>query len=165
MKILPKCSDQVVPLDSVIGQPRASEALSVGVRIREPGFNIFVAGRLGTGKTTSVRQFIDRIAKAIPTPQDCCYVHNFEDEYQPKILLCKAGLGKQLKKDLYEFIAAARIAIPHLFQGEEYAAKREEMARKLTSTRQQIITKMQQVSEKEGFALQLTPGRLTCSCR
>ena len=157
LKIVPKCTDQAVPLESVIGQPRASEALSVGVRIREPGFNIFVAGRLGTGKTTSVRQFIDKISKDIPIPQDCCYVHNFEDEYQPKVLLCKAGLGKQLKKDLHEFIAAARIAIPQLFQGEEYAAKREEIARKLASKRQQIITKMELVSEKEGFSLQLTP--------
>jgi len=157
LKTLPKSSDQVAPLESVIGQPRAGEALSVGVRIREPGFNIFVAGRLGTGKTTSVRQFIDRISKDIPIPLDCCYVHNFEDEYQPKVLLCKAGLGKQLKKDLQEFIAAARIAIPQLFQGEEYAAKREEIARKLASTRQQIIAKMEDVSKKEGFTLQLTP--------
>ena len=157
LKSIPKCSDQVKPLESVIGQPRASEALSLGVRIREPGFNIYAAGGSGTGKTTSIRQFIDEIAKNMQTPQDCCYIHNFEDEYQPKVLFCPAGMGKQLKRDLQAFIDAARIAIPQLFLGEEYAAKREQIARKLTSRRQQIITKMEQVSTREGFTLQLTP--------
>ena len=152
-----KCTDEAKPLQMVVGQPRANQALSFGVNVREAGFNIYAAGRSGTGKTTSIRLFINEITKDMPTPSDCCYVHNFNDEYQPRILLCPAGVGRQLKNDMREFIAAARVSISQLFQGEGYAAKREEISERVNDKRKQVIDNMEQVAEKAGFTMQLTP--------
>ena len=140
----------------LVGQPRAYEALSFGFGIKEPGFNIFAAGPQATGKTTTTTDFLEDIAKKLPTPYDWCYVHNFEDDYQPKALRCPPGLGKQLKQDMREMIQAARIAISQLFEGDDYATKRDEMSRKINKQRQDVITRMGQVAESEGFTLQLT---------
>ena len=151
-----KSTEELKPLDVLVGQPRAYQALLLGFAAKELGFNIFAAGANGTGKTTAITDFLEELAKSRPTPPDWVYIHNFEDEYQPKALKCPSGLGRQLKQDMREFIQAARLAIPQVFAGEDYTAKREEMARKLNAKRQDIITRMSETAEDAGFVLQLT---------
>ncbi|MGA2790503.1 MAG: ATP-binding protein [Candidatus Bathyarchaeia archaeon] len=151
-----KSTEELKPLDILVGQPRAYQALLFGFNIKEAGFNIFAAGPSATGKTTTTTDFLEDIAKKLPTPQDWCYVHNFEDEYEPKVLRCPLGLGKELKQDMRELVQAARIAISQLFEGDDYATKRDEMARKMNQRRQDVITRMEQAAEGEGFIMQLT---------
>jgi lon-related putative ATP-dependent protease len=151
-----KSTEEIKPLEVLVGQPRAYQALWFGFNVKEPGFNIFAAGPQATGKTTTTTDFLEDVAKKLPTPQDWCYVHNFDDEYQPKALRCPPGLGKQLKQDMRELIQAARIAISQLFEGDDYAAKRDEMSRKMSKGRQDVITRMGQVAESQGFTMQLT---------
>lgn len=152
-----KTTEELKPLDMMVGQPRAYQALSLGFSTKEVGFNIFVAGPSGTGKTTTVTDFLEELAKKLPTPMDWCYVHNFEDEYQPNKLRCPPGLGKQLRQDMRELIQAARIAIHQVFEGEDYANKREEIVKKVNAKREDVITRMGQGAEEAGFILQLTP--------
>jgi lon-related putative ATP-dependent protease len=151
-----KSTEELKPLDILVGQPRAYQALLFGFSIKEAGFNIFVAGPAATGKTTTTTDFLEDEARKLPTPQDWCYVHNFEDEYQPKALRCPPGLGKELKQDMRELVQAARIAISQLFEGDDYATKRDEMTRKMNQRRQDVITRMGQAAEDEGFIMQLT---------
>lgn len=156
-----KSTEDLKPLEVMVGQPRAYQALLLGLTAKEAGFNIFAAGPTGTGKTTTITDFLEDIAAKLPTPSDWCYVHNFEDEYQPRALRCPPGIGKQLKQDLREFIQAARIAIPQVFSGEDYATKREEMAKRVNGKRQDVITRMSESAEESGFLLQLTAVGLT----
>jgi lon-related putative ATP-dependent protease len=149
-------TEELKPLDILVGQPRAYQALLLGFTIKEAGFNIFAAGPTATGKTTTTTDFLEDIARKLPTPPDWCYVHNFEDEYQPKALKCPPGVGKQLKQDMRELIAAARIAISQLFEGDDYAAKRDEMSRKMNQRRQEVVSRMGKAAEDEGFIMQLT---------
>ncbi len=151
-----KSTEELKPLDVMVGQPRAYQALLFGFNVKESGFNIFAAGPPATGKTTTTTDFLEDVAKKLPTPQDSCYVHNFEDEYQPKTLRCPPGLGKELKQDMRDLVQAARIAISQLFEGDDYAVKRDEMSRKMNQRRQDVITRMGKAAEGEGFAMQLT---------
>jgi len=154
-------TEELKPLDVMVGQPRAYQALLFGFQVKESGFNIFAAGPSGTGKTATTIDFLEDMAKARPTPTDWCHVHNFEDEYQPNVLRCPPGLGRQLKQDMRELIQAARIAMPQLFEGEDYAAKRDEMLKKVNRKRQEIISDMGQTAEDQGFTMQLTPLGIT----
>lgn len=151
-----KSTEDLKPLDVMVGQPRAYQALLFGFNVKEPGFNIFAAGPQATGKTTAVTDFLEDVAKKLPTPQDWCYVHNFDDEYEPKALRLPPGKGKELKQDVRELVQAARIAIPQLFEGDDYAAKRSELSKKTNQKRQDVITRMGQVAEEQGFLMQLT---------
>ncbi len=151
-----KSTEDLKPLDVMVGQPRAYQALLFGFNVKEPGFNIFAAGPPATGKTTTTTDFLEDFAKKLPTPQDWCYVHNFHDEYEPKVLRCPPGMGKELKQDVRELAQAARIAISQLFEGDDYAVKRDEISRKTNQKRQEVITRMGQVAEAEGFMMQLT---------
>jgi lon-related putative ATP-dependent protease len=151
-----KSTEELNPLDVMVGQPRAFQALKFGFYIKEQGFNIFAAGPPATGKTTAIADFLEDIAQHMPAPPDWCYVHNFDDEYQPNILRCAAGFGKQLRQDMRELIQAARLAIPQLFEGEDYAAKRDEILKRMNKTRQDTVARMGEAAEEEGFAMQLT---------
>lgn len=151
-----KSTEELKPLDVLVGQPRAYQALLFGFQVKEAGFNIFAAGPPATGKTATTIDFLEDIAKQKPTPLDWCYIHNFEDEYQPNILRCPSGLGRELKQDMRELIQAARIAIPQLFDGEDYATKRDELLKKINQKRQEAISRMGQTADEEGFTMQLT---------
>jgi lon-related putative ATP-dependent protease len=151
-----KSTEELKPLEVIVGQPRAHEALLFGFEVKEPGFNIFASGPPATGKTTMTMSFLKENAKKRPAPPDWCYIRNFEDEYQPNTLRCPTGLGKQLKQDMRELIQAARIAIPQIFDGEDYAAKRDAILRKINQKREETVSKMSEEAKSEGFAMQLT---------
>ncbi|HKM51174.1 MAG TPA: ATP-binding protein [Candidatus Bathyarchaeia archaeon] len=151
-----KSTEEMRPIEAMIGQPRAHYALMFGVNIREPGFNIYAAGPTGTGKTATITDFIKDVARSNPVPSDWCYVNNFADEYHPKALECPAGIGRKLKQDLNDVIQAARLAIPQLFQGEDYASKREQIFHKTSQKRQHTINEMGKLAEKDGFTIQFT---------
>lgn len=156
-KVIPaKSTEEMKPLEVMVGQPRAYQALLFGIKMQEPGFNIYAAGPPGTGKTTATLDFIKDIATKMPTPSDWCYVNNFVDEYHPNVLECPSALGRQLRRDLREFVLAARLAIRQLFDGADYAAKRDGILRKMTQKRQRVVAKMGEVASKEGFTMQLT---------
>ncbi len=61
-------SDELSPGNAIIGQQRATQALQFGLGIRAPGFNIFVSGLPGTGRTTAVTRFLEQAARDRPVP-------------------------------------------------------------------------------------------------
>lgn len=50
-------TQELAPLQEIIGQERAVRALKFGLGIRDQGFNIYVAGYPGTGRKTAVKNF------------------------------------------------------------------------------------------------------------
>lgn len=61
-------SSQIGTLQTIIGQERAVRALRFGLGIKETGFNIYVAGRAGTGRITAIERFLKEVAADQPTP-------------------------------------------------------------------------------------------------
>ncbi len=60
-------TDELKPLDEVIAQDRAVEAITFGVGIRCEGFNLFVLGPAGAGKTTAIKRFLASEAAKLQT--------------------------------------------------------------------------------------------------
>jgi len=81
-----KTTEEISPLEGIIGQGRAVKALKFGLDIKDLGFNIYVAGLPGTGRETAVKDFLEDVAKAKPVPSDWCYVNNFQNSYEPKAI-------------------------------------------------------------------------------
>ena len=48
--------DELTPVPGVIGQDRAMNALRLATRMRNKGYNVFVTGAPGTGRTTVVKR-------------------------------------------------------------------------------------------------------------
>ena len=50
-------------LQSIVGQQRAVESLEFGLGMGQMGFNIYVGGPPGTGKSTAVRAYLEEVAQ------------------------------------------------------------------------------------------------------
>lgn len=148
---------EIEPLKEIVGQERAVRALKFGLEIKERGFNIYVAGQPGTGRTTAVKGFLEELAKTKRVPDDWCYVNNFQDQYQPKALKLPPGKGKELQADMKEFIAEARRTIPKAFESEDYTSKRKAIIDSFEKERQRLISQFNEKAEQEGFIVQSTP--------
>ena len=48
---------------NIIGQARAQEALQLGLAGRSEGYNIFVSGEVGCGRSTVVRRMLARVER------------------------------------------------------------------------------------------------------
>ncbi len=81
-----KNTSEIKPLNEVIGQKRAVQAIEFGLNMKSPGYNIFVTGVAGTGKSTIVRDIVTQHAKTLPAPDGWCLVNNFKDQFRPKAI-------------------------------------------------------------------------------
>ena len=149
-------SEEIEPLATIIGQERAVRALNFGLGIRALGFNIFVAGVPGTGRTLASRRFLEELAKGQRVPDDCCYVYNFQDPYRPKALCLPAGRAKVFQADMIALIAEARTGIRRAFEGEEYAQRREQTVRSFQTQRDEMFQRVNEQALAQGFLIRST---------
>jgi lon-related putative ATP-dependent protease len=150
-------TEQLAPIDGIVGQPRAVAALQFGLGIHNDGFNVYVAGPSGIGKMTAVRAFLEQLARTRPAPPDWCYVNNFDDPYQPRVYRLPPGRGRQLREDMRHVVAEVRRGIPLAFESEAYTARREEIGKTLNDQREALLAQLQERATKEGFLLRVTP--------
>jgi predicted ATP-dependent protease len=106
------------PLDEVIGQERAVQAIDFGLNMKSPGYNIFVTGITGTGKSTIVRDIIGKFAADLPAPDDWCMVNNFKDEYCPKPLRVPSGKAVSFSKSIHRLIDDLKTELPKTFDSK-----------------------------------------------
>ena len=156
-----RTSGELAPLEGIIGQDRALRALNLGLGIGEKGFNVYVAGPPGTGKTTAVRNFLEAMAKDRPIPPDWCYVNNFRNSYEPLHIKLPAGRAKIFRKDLDNFIEEAKRGVPRALQSEEFQAKRDTLIKTAEERRNKFLSDLGDEAQRAGFAIQATPLGLT----
>jgi lon-related putative ATP-dependent protease len=147
-------SAELNALGSIIGQERAMRALKFGLGIKERGFNIYVAGRPGTGRTTAVERFLEEIARGEPTPSDWCYVNNFRDSSRPNAIQLPAGKGVQLRTDLENLVSTAAREILNAFESEEYAMQRDATLKTFQQQKQGILQQINEQAIQSGFVIQ-----------
>jgi lon-related putative ATP-dependent protease len=157
-KLMPcETTKELSPLEQIIGQERAVKALKFGLDIKEHGFNIYVAGLPGSGRTSAVKDFLEEVAKGKPIPPDWCYVENFSDPFTPRAIKLPPGKGKEFQRDMKNFIGEVRSVLPKAFESEDYDKKRETAIRTVEEDRKELLTRLNERAQQEGFVLQSTP--------
>ncbi len=111
-------TSELEPLDAVIGQQRAVQAIDFGLNMKSPGYNIFVTGDAGTGKSSIVRDIVLQYAARLPVPDDWCMVNNFEDEYCPRALRAPSGKAPAFSKSIHRLIEDVQTEIPRTFDSK-----------------------------------------------
>ena len=152
-----KSTAELTPLKGIIGQDRAVKALGFGLDIDEKGFNIYVAGAPGTGRTTHIVNFLEKIAKSKPTPPDWCYVNNFSDSNSPNAIQMLSGMGLEFVKDMDSFITEMKGALRIAFESEDYQRKRTQTLKIIEDEKEIITTQVNTLAGNAGFLLQRTP--------
>jgi lon-related putative ATP-dependent protease len=150
-------SEQLDSSDAIIGQQRAVQALRFGLDIESKGFNIYVSGLPGSGRTTATRQFLKEFAARRSTPDDWVYVNNFHDNLKPNAIRLPAGRAKELQKDMERLVEQALSDLRSAFESEEYTRHREEVVNNVQSQKQELLDRLNAIAREHGFAMQATP--------
>jgi predicted ATP-dependent protease len=150
-------TSELEPLQEIIGQERAVRALKFGLGIKDKGFNVYVAGYPGTGRTTAAKNFLETTAKTQSVPPDWCYVNNFNDEYTPKAIKLPSGKGKIFQKDMKTFVEDTQRALRKAFESDDYATRRENTVKQVEAQRKMLIEQLNVEAQKDSFIIQSSP--------
>jgi lon-related putative ATP-dependent protease len=152
-----KSTEELEPLEEIIGQDRAVRALQFGLRIKRKGFNIYAAGEHGTGKETAIINFLKESAKTMPIPSDWCYVNNYQDSNKPNALKLPHGKGVEFKKDMDELITNIKKALASAFESEEYEKKKKMTLSVIEEEGDEITNQINKFAGKANFLIQRSP--------
>ncbi len=154
-------TSEVRPCAAILGQERALRALRLGLSTRSAGFNLFVVGQPGTGRTTAVMSFLAEAAKEKPVPADWCYINNFADPYHPKAIRLPPGRAGRFRSDMAALVEEMGKRIPQLFEGDPYAERQEAIHAAFEQERQHILTGLAQLAQQLGFLIETSSAGLT----
>ena len=112
-------TSEIEPLEDILGQTRAIDAMEIGLKIDNQAYNIYLSGDSGTGKTTYVKRILKEYASKKNSQKDWCYVYNFEKSREPMIIGLEKGLGKVFKKDIEKLIETLLEELRDTFESED----------------------------------------------
>ena len=151
-------TDELPTLEKVLGQPRAFRALEMGSEVAGPGFNIFVAGLPDSGRTTLTSEYLKRKAINDPTPDDWCYVNDFDNPHNPKAINLPAGEAPALKQDCQNLIERCKQEIRQAFTSEEYNQERNKLSQAMQAEQEAAFKKLEAKAKENNFAITRTPS-------
>ena len=146
-------TEHVEKLTNIIGQQRARSVMNFGLHVNKPGYNLYVAGTEGVGKTSFVTTVVQDFSKKEAKLFDWCYVNNFEDEYKPKVLKLPVGLGNQLKKSMEQLLNDLKVDIPNAFSENNRQKNRTSIIQKYKEKVDQVYKQTNEIATENGFIL------------
>ncbi len=145
------------PTKLLIGQDRALKALEFGIGNKRGGFNIFVSGYPGSGKLKAVNHFLEEKAKLEITPEDWCYVNNFQDSFYPKKLKLPKGGGQRFKFEIQRLIVEIQKILINAFESKEYHDRKEKIIDDFRQKEKELFQNINKKARENKFTVTRTP--------
>jgi lon-related putative ATP-dependent protease len=158
-----ECTKDLAPLREFVGQDRAIRAIEFGLSMNQDGYNIYVAGLTGTGKTSAVKSQIDKLlgekqtSQLAQPPKDWLYIHNFAALERPQILDLPQGKGRVFKEQIDNLLQRIKEELAKAFSSEEYKTHRKEIVETSQSEQKKLFEELSEEAQRDGFRLQMTP--------
>ncbi len=155
-----KTSKDVTILEGVIGQDRAVKSMEFGLSMNAPGYNIFVLGSQGTGKSTYTQSVVSKIAAKSNVPNDWCYINNFSEWDKPLAISLPSGKGKEFQKDMDKLIANLTVYIPKAFESSNFQQQKDLLVQKVNERMSSILREIEKIATDAGFGIQQSGQRI-----
>jgi predicted ATP-dependent protease len=148
-----KSTDDVTPSREIIGQERALRALRVGLEMNHFGYNIFVTGLSGTGRTTTIKRMLQDFEQKPTDLFDHCYVNNFKNPDNPLVISLPAGQGRALKQDMDNFIKDLLRDIPAVYESQRFQQERKILLQHFQDRQKVVLQDFEKRVKERGFDL------------
>ena len=142
---------ELEPISTGIGQDRGIKALEFGLNVDIKGYNLYLEGPSGVGKTMYTKKYLDTIAKKKKSPSDWCYIYNFSNPNEPIAVSLPAGQGKEFKETMDQFIKDIRNDINSTFSNEDFEKEKNSIRQKFEQKRATLLEKLNKESAQYGF--------------
>ena len=155
-----KTTKELSVLDGIIGQERAVKALDFGLSVKMKGYNIYMAGPSGTGKTTYACRSARKKASQEPIPSDWCYVYNFQNPKNPQAISFEPGIGKQFKEDMEKLVTTLKKELQKVFSSEDYEKQKLAIAHALEKKQNTFLDQMDALAAEYDFYVKRSESSL-----
>lgn len=154
------CSPEIFKFEStaelddnnlVYGQDRAIKALQFGLNVDVKGYNLYLEGPTGVGKTMYTRNYLTQIASTKKTPCDWCYIYNFENSNEPIAVSLPAGQGKEFQQTMDSFIKDIRLDLKRTFSNDDFEKEKAMIKQEFENKRNVLLERLNKKSMQHGF--------------
>lgn len=153
-----KTTKELESFNGTIGQARGIKAMEFGLNIDIKGYNLYLEGPTGIGKTIYARNKLETLAKTKPVPDDWCYVYNFVNPNEPVAISLPAKMGKEFKNDMAQFIENIKVEIKTAFNNQDFATEKANIEKSVEEKKIKMIEKLNKDAAKQGFEIKNTPS-------
>jgi len=147
----------IKPIEEMVGQDRAAQAIRFGTGIGRPGFNLFVIGPPGAAMQDAVTAILKTQARAQPSPKDWVYVNNFTDSDKPIAIELPAGRALKFRDALHHLIDDLKTALPAVFQSEDYQTRRSAIDEDFHRKQGEAFSALSEQANAQNVAIMRTP--------
>lgn len=144
-------TEELSSVDTGIGQERGIKALEFGLNVDVKGYNLYLEGPSGVGKTMYTRNYLNVLAKKKKIPVDWCYIYNFDNPNEPIAVSLPAGQGKDFKESMEQFIKDVKADIKSTFSNEDFEKEKSLIKQEFEEKRTLLLEKLNKESMKHGF--------------
>ncbi len=158
------CTDQIKPPEMFIGQERAVSAIEFGLGMDAPGYNIFVSGMSGTGKSSVIRSHLEAaierrtVANGSQDFHDWVYLHNFERIDQPSAARLPQGLATELARTAEGLLQVVLKDLPAALSDDSYVDRVRALNEQTANSRREVISEVERLAEQQEFTVQAGPA-------
>lgn len=144
-------TEELDPIIEGIGQERGIKALEFGLKVDVKGYNLYLEGPSGVGKTMYTKKYLEKIAEKKKVPSDWCYIYNFDNPNQPIAVELPAGQGKQFKDSMDGFIKEIKKDIIKTFNNDDFEKEKTLIKQEFETKRTELLEKLNQDASKHNF--------------
>ncbi len=144
-------TEELSPIETGIGQDRGIKALEFGLQVDVKGYNLYLEGPSGVGKTMYTKNYLDKISKKKKTPSDWCYIYNFDNPNEPIAVELPAGQGKEFKESMEGFIKEIRKDIQKTFNNDDFEKEKALIKQEYEARRTALLDKLNEDALKYNF--------------
>ena len=142
---------ELEPIQAGIGQDRGIKALEFGLQVDVKGYNLYLEGPSGVGKTMYTKNYLNKIAPKKKTPSDWCYIYNFDNPNQPIAVELPAGQGKEFKESMDGFITEIRKDIKKTFNADDFEKEKALIKQEFEAKRTALLEDLNKEASKYNF--------------
>lgn len=142
--------------DLVYGQERGIKALEFGTDIDIKGYNLYLEGPSGVGKTMYTKKFLASKAEKEKTPSDWVYIYNFDNPNEPVAISFPAGQGKIFRSTMEGFVKDIRKDLRKTFNNEDFEKEKQIIKQEFEEKREKLLEKLNQKTMMQGFQVRST---------
>ena len=144
-------TEELEPIRTGIGQDRGIEALEFGLQIDVKGYNLYLEGPSGVGKTMYTKNYLNQIAAKKKVPNDWCYIYNFDDPNEPISVSLPAGQGKEFRDYMDGFIKEIKKDIKKTFNADDFEKEKSLIKKEFEEKRAALMEKLNESAAKYNF--------------
>jgi len=144
-------TEELESIRTGIGQDRGIQALEFGLQIDVKGYNLYLEGPSGVGKTMYTLNYLKEIASKRKAPNDWCYIYNFDDPNEPISVSLPAGQGKEFRDSMDGFIKEIKKDIKKTFNADDFEKEKALIKKEFEEKRSALMDNLNADASKYNF--------------